>query len=83
MTLADIRYPLLNVVATRDNIVPPPAARPILGLVGSADKEELVLGAGHIGLVFGRTAAKEMVPKIIEVLQRRSEPGEPGELHAS
>jgi len=53
VTLAGIRYPLLNVVATRDTIVPPAAARPILGLVGSADKEELVLGAGHIGLVFG------------------------------
>lgn len=80
MTLAGIRYPLLNVVATRDTIVPPAAARPILGLVGLPDKEELVLGAGHIGLVFGRTAAKATVPKLIEVLQRQSEPGE---LHAS
>jgi polyhydroxyalkanoate synthase len=82
VTLADIRYPLLNVMAKRDNIVPLAAARPILGLVGSTDKEELLLDAGHIGLVVGRKAAKVTVPQIIDFLQRRSEPTEPKEPHA-
>jgi polyhydroxyalkanoate synthase subunit PhaC len=83
VTLADLRYPLLNVLASRDNIVPPAAARPILGLVGSTDTAELVLDAGHIGLVVGRTAAKITIPTIIDFLQRRSEQAELRQSHAS
>ena len=72
--LTDITAPFLTVLAKRDNIVPEPAAAPLLGLVGSRDREELRLDAGHVGLFVGRTAAKATVPKIIDFLQRRSEP---------
>jgi polyhydroxyalkanoate synthase subunit PhaC len=82
VTLANLRYPLLNVLASRDNIVPRAATRPILGLVGSTDTAELELDSGHIGLVVGRTAAKVTVPAIIDFLQRRSEPAELRQSHA-
>jgi polyhydroxyalkanoate synthase len=72
--LTDVTCPFLSVVAERDNIVPLPAASPLIGLVGSADKHELRLPAGHIGLVVGRTAARTTVPTIIDFLKRRSEP---------
>ena len=70
---ADITCPLLNVVAMRDHIVPPPSALPLIDLVGSADRDELRLDAGHIGLAVGRSAAKVTIPKIIDFLARRSE----------
>lgn len=72
ISLSDVRCPLLNVVANRDHIVPPAAARPLVDLVGSTEPEELLLDAGHIGLAVGRTAAKVTIPTIIEFLQRRS-----------
>jgi polyhydroxyalkanoate synthase len=71
--LADITCPFLTVLADRDHIVPEPAAAPLIDLVGSPDKHELRLDAGHIGLVVGRTAARTTIPTIIEFLQRRSE----------
>ncbi len=72
--LDDIRVPFLAVRATRDHIVPPDAAAPLIDLVGSPDKHELCLDAGHMGLVVGRTAAKTTVPTIIDFVRRRSDP---------
>jgi polyhydroxyalkanoate synthase subunit PhaC len=79
--LTDIAWPFLSVLATRDHIVPEPAAAPLIGLVGSADRDELRLDAGHAGLVVGRTAAKTTIPTIIDFLGRRSDPA--GELIAT
>ncbi|HEY5858365.1 MAG TPA: alpha/beta fold hydrolase [Aldersonia sp.] len=71
--LADITVPFLTVLAARDHIVPEPASAPLIDLVGSQDKHELRLDAGHIGLVVGKTAAKTTVPTVLEFLQRFSE----------
>lgn len=71
--LADIRLPLLNVISKRDHIVPPPCSAPLLDLVGSEDKHELRLDAGHVGLAVGRTAHKTTIPQLIEFLRLRSE----------
>jgi polyhydroxyalkanoate synthase len=71
--LRDVRLPFLTVRAERDHIVPPAATAPLIDLVGSADKHELRLEAGHMGLVVGRTAARTTVPTIIDFLRRRSD----------
>jgi polyhydroxyalkanoate synthase len=71
--LRDVTLPFLTVRATRDHIVPDAATAPLIDLVGSADKHELCLDAGHMGLVVGRTAARTTVPTIIDFLRRRSE----------
>ncbi|MCV2488738.1 alpha/beta fold hydrolase [Geodermatophilus sp. YIM 151500] len=69
--LSDITVPFLTVRADRDHIVPADASAPLVDLVGSADKHELRLPAGHMGLVVGRTAARTTVPTIIDFLRRR------------
>jgi polyhydroxyalkanoate synthase len=71
--LSDITVPFLTVRANRDHIVPPDATAPLIDLVGSADKHELCLDAGHMGLVVGRTAARTTVPTILDFLRRRSD----------
>jgi polyhydroxyalkanoate synthase len=71
--LRDIRLPFLTVRAEKDHIVPPDATAPLIDLVGSEDKHELRLDAGHMGLVVGRTAAKTTVPTIIDFLRGRSD----------
>jgi polyhydroxyalkanoate synthase subunit PhaC len=71
--LRDITVPFLTVRGGRDHIVPADATAPLIDLVGSDDKHELVLDAGHMGLVVGRTAARTTVPTIIDFIRRRSD----------
>jgi polyhydroxyalkanoate synthase len=71
--LSDITVPFLTVRGSRDHIVPPEATQSLIDLVGSADKHELNLDAGHMGLVVGRTAARTTVPTIIDFIRRRSD----------
>jgi polyhydroxyalkanoate synthase subunit PhaC len=73
ISLRDLRWPLLNVVAAKDHIVPCDAATPVTELVGSAEAELLELPAGHVGLVMGKSAAKTTMPAIIGWLQDHSE----------
>jgi polyhydroxyalkanoate synthase subunit PhaC len=75
--LSDITCPFLTVRASRDHIVPEAATAPLIDLVGSAEKDELVLDAGHVGLLVGRTAARTTIPTIIEFLHRRSDVTDP------
>ena len=74
VSLAGITVPFLSVLGVRDHIIPEPTSAPVMDLVGSADKHELRLDGGHVGLVVGRTAAKTAIPTIIEFLRLRSEP---------
>lgn len=71
--LSDIQVPFLHVLGLRDHIIPEPAAGPLVDLIGSEDKQELRLDAGHVGLMVGRTAAKNTVPVVIDFLKQRSE----------
>ena len=72
LSLRDVQWPLLNVVAGRDHIVPSAAALPVCELVGSDRAETLELAAGHVGLVMGRTAAVTTLPKIFDWLREHS-----------
>ncbi|MFT3778940.1 MAG: alpha/beta fold hydrolase [Ottowia sp.] len=70
--LSNITVPLLHFVAQYDHIVPPPAAQPLVQLVGSADKEEVTLPGGHVSLAAGPNASKRMWPKLVSWLEGRS-----------
>jgi polyhydroxyalkanoate synthase len=70
--LAQITCPLLNVAAERDHICPLPQAEPTTDLVSSEDKEFVVLDAGHVGLLTGRSAKKDLWPKVASWLEERS-----------
>jgi polyhydroxyalkanoate synthase len=69
--LSAIETPVLNVMAERDHIVPLAAAEPLKRLI--AQTEELRLGAGHVGLVAGRAAAKITLPGIAGWIAEHSE----------
>jgi len=64
LSMSDVRWPLLNVIAAKDHIVPAKAAQPVCALVGSARAETLELPAGHVGLVMGKAAATTTMPRI-------------------
>ena len=74
--LRDITCPVLNLLATRDDLVPPSQSEPFNELVGSKDKAIMRLSAGHIGLAMGTKAQKELWPQVVQWLGERSEPAE-------
>jgi polyhydroxyalkanoate synthase len=70
--LGDITVPFLHVAAEHDHIVPPAASAPLIGMVGSNDKEEVVLKGGHVSLVAGGNAVRRLWPKLAHWLGTRS-----------
>jgi polyhydroxyalkanoate synthase len=70
--LSDIKVPLLTALAEHDHIVSYKASKPLLDLVGSEDKEEILLKGGHVSLIAGPNAARRMWPRLAEWLGERS-----------
>jgi polyhydroxyalkanoate synthase len=62
--LSKIKVPLLHAVAEHDHIVPYEAARHLIPMVASDDKEEVMLKGGHVSLVAGPNAVKRLWPKL-------------------
>lgn len=71
-SLENIKIPLMNVMAQHDHIAPYEATKPLLDLVGSEDKQELVLKGGHVSLIAGPNAMRRMWPPVSEWLAERS-----------
>ncbi|MFN0095834.1 MAG: PHA/PHB synthase family protein [Dehalococcoidia bacterium] len=70
--LEDITVPVLHVAAEHDHIVPAEASRDFIELVGSADKQEIVMKGGHVSLVAGGNAMYRLWPKLDRWLADRS-----------
>jgi polyhydroxyalkanoate synthase len=74
--LARIDQSLLVVTAGADHIAPPNGTYPLLELVSSQDVTRFDRPGGHIGLMAGSKARKEIWPDIATWLAERSEPQE-------
>jgi polyhydroxyalkanoate synthase len=70
--LKRITCPVLNASAQHDHIAPVEATRPLVDLLGSEDKEDIVLKGGHVSLVAGGNAVTRLWPKVNEWLSVRS-----------
>lgn len=70
--LGRIEVPVLHVVAEHDHIVPYGAARPLVPMLGSVDKEELMLKGGHVSVAAGGNAVRRLWPKLDAWLGGRS-----------
>ena len=70
--LGTIKAPVLHAVAQHDHIVPYEAAKHLIPMIGSQDKEEVVLKGGHVSVVAGANAAKRLWPKLDAWLSERS-----------
>jgi polyhydroxyalkanoate synthase subunit PhaC len=71
--LRRIEQNLLVVTAGADHIAPRPGTMPLLDLVSSEDVTHLDRPGGHIGLMAGSKARKEIWPEIAEWLAERSD----------
>lgn len=70
--LGKINVPFMHVVAEHDHIVPYEASRHLVPMIGSADKQEVMLKGGHVSLVAGANAIKRLWPQLDNWLQERS-----------
>ena len=70
--LSAITVPFLHVVAQHDHIVPYDASKPLVQMIGSTDKQEVVLKGGHVSLIAGGNAVKRLWPQLDLWLQERS-----------
>jgi polyhydroxyalkanoate synthase len=69
--LDKITCPVLNLLATKDDLVPPEQSEPFEGLVGSTDKKTMKFPSGHIGLAMGSKAQRELWPQVTQWLAER------------
>jgi polyhydroxyalkanoate synthase len=73
VNLQNIRCPVLNIMAGKDDLVPCAQGKPFTDLVGSTDSRTMVLQeSGHVGLAIGGRAQKEVWPAATEWLAKRN-----------
>lgn len=70
--ISNISVPILHAVAEHDHIIPRGASAPLIQLVSSTDKAEIVLKGGHISLVAGPNAVRRLWPQLDQWLSERS-----------
>jgi polyhydroxyalkanoate synthase len=70
--LRDITVPVLSCVAEHDHLAPRDSTKPLLDLVGSTDKQEILLKGGHVSLIAGPNAVRRMWPRLEAWLAVRS-----------
>lgn len=74
--LQSIRCPVMTIVAERDTICPPDAARALNERSGSSDSTVLMVPGGHVGAVVGSKASSVMYPKTAAWLREKLTPKE-------
>jgi len=72
--LKSVKAPFLNVVAQKDDLVPPASSTALNDAVGSKDKSIIEFSSGHVGLIMvsGQCPHKEVWPKVGDWLKHRS-----------
>lgn len=70
--LSSVECPLLNVAGSHDQTVPPHCSTPLMSLVGSRDKEQLILPYGHVTIAVGDEAREDFWAKSARWLKERS-----------
>ncbi|MEM7457846.1 MAG: alpha/beta fold hydrolase [Pseudomonadota bacterium] len=71
-SLENITVPIFHACAQHDSLVLPAASAPLVELVGSEDKTNIVLKGGHVSLVCGANAVGRMWPVLDDWLSERS-----------
>lgn len=71
--LGNVRQSVLMITASMDHIAPREGTLPLLDLLGSDDVEYMDRVGGHIGLMAGSKAKREIWPEIVAWLEPRSQ----------
>ncbi|MDE1839795.1 MAG: alpha/beta fold hydrolase [Thaumarchaeota archaeon] len=72
INLKDISVPVLDIVGTKDDLVPPSSSKSILDAIGSTDKRLVEFPTGHVGLCISTAAHEKLWPEVGKWLAQRS-----------
>lgn len=73
VNLKNINMPFLNIVAKRDDLVAPDSSKAVNdALTECYDKKLIEHDSGHVGLLIGKKAHKELWPEVGDWLKKRS-----------
>ena len=73
VNLKNINVPFLNIVANKDDLVAPNSSKALNNaLTESHDKSLIEFNSGHVGLMIGKNAHKELWPKVGEWIKNHS-----------
>jgi polyhydroxyalkanoate synthase subunit PhaC len=73
VNLKNVNMPFLNVVAEKDDLVAPESSKALNdALTESHDKNLIEFKSGHVGLMIGKHAHKELWPKVGEWIKKKS-----------
>jgi polyhydroxyalkanoate synthase subunit PhaC len=73
INLKNISMPFLNIVAQKDDLVAPSSSKALNdALTESNDKNLIEFNSGHVGLMIGKNAHKELWPKVGEWIKNHS-----------
>jgi class III poly(R)-hydroxyalkanoic acid synthase PhaC subunit len=70
--LKKIPMPVLNIIGTKDDLVPPDSSRPIMNVIPSTDKKLIEFPTGHVGLCVSQDAHEKLWPEVGKWLAKRS-----------
>lgn len=70
--LKNVSMPFLNVIAEKDDLVSYRSSAALNSAVGSTDKGSIEFQSGHVGMIIGHRAHKDVWPKVGAWLKERS-----------
>ena len=78
VNLKNITIPILNIIASKDDLVSPKSSMPISEVVASKDKKTIEIPSGHIELCISYDAHKNLWPEVVDWLLSKSDIKEEG-----
>lgn len=72
INLKSITIPVLDIVGSSDDLVPPSASTSIINTIGSKDKKLIEFPTGHVGLCVSAAAHEKLWPEVGEWIAQRS-----------
>lgn len=72
INLKNITIPLLDIVGTKDDLVPASATTSVINAVGSTDKTLIEFPTGHVGLCISSMAHEKLWPEVGSWIAQRS-----------
>ena len=70
--LANLSMPVLSIIGTKDDLVPPNSSKKIMQIIPSDDKKSIEFPTGHVGLCISQRAHDKLWPEVSEWLSKRS-----------
>jgi len=70
--LSKITLPVLNIVGSKDDLVPPQTSKPITSALGNKQDKLIEFPTGHVGLCISEKAHDQLWPEVGKWLEQRS-----------